>query len=127
MPGDPAVPDSPKIVRAKTRRSSDARVLLETHYFFPLCDRFGYGPVLVVQPGTAEIIEGVGLGFMMGARRATDASDSFNLGLAVFMERSVTVLGAGIEENQPLPAGETEIRYQQTPKASLMALASFSF
>lgn len=129
VPSDPANPDAPKVVRATLRKSVDARLLLETHYFFqpsayPL---FGWGPVIVVQPGTDEIVEGAGLGMMVGWRRGEKTSDSFNLGLALFMERSVKDLGEGIKEDLPLPAGETEIRYQQKPAVSAVALGSFSF
>ncbi len=129
VPSDPANPDAPKVVRATVRRSVDARLLLETHYFFQ-ADRFplfGWGPVIIVQPGTDEIVEGAGLGAMVGWRRGEKTSESFNLGLALFMERSVKDLGEGIEEDKPLPAGETEIRYQQKPAVSVVLLGSFSF
>lgn len=129
VPSDPANPDAPKVVRATVRKSVDARLLLETHYFFqptayPL---FGWGPVIVVQPGTDDIVEGAGLGMMVGWRREAKTSDSFNLGIALFMERRVKDLGEGITEDNPLPIGETEIRYQQKSAVSAVLLGSFSF
>jgi hypothetical protein len=129
LPEDAAVPTSEKIVRATKRKNFDARLLLETHYFFTSDDfpTFGWGPVIVVQPGTDEIVEGAGLGLMVGWRRNKETSDSFNLGLTIFMERNVKDLGEGIKEDAPLPAGETAIRFQEKPALSLLVVGSFSF
>lgn len=127
VPNAEGTPAEERIVRAKKRNNYDARVLLETHYFFDGSPRFGYGPMVVLQPGANEIIEGIGAGFLVGWRRSLEHSDSFNLGVALFLERSVKGLGEGIKENRPLPAGETEIRYEEKPRPALVALASFSF
>lgn len=117
------------VVRATSRARAAARVLLETHYFFTPKNspRVGHGPFLALQPGTEELIVSVGLGYMIGFRREEEKSDSFNLGAAIMVEPAAKVLGAGVKENEALPVGETEIRFQQKPVASLALVASFSF
>jgi hypothetical protein len=64
---------------------------------------------------------------MFGLRRPGDGSGSFNLGVGVLYDMNVRTLGDGIVENQPLPAGETEIRYKERSQSGLMILSSYSF
>lgn len=117
------------VVRATKRKNSSARIMLETHYFFAFGDddMRGFGPMIVIQPGTEEIVEGAGLGVMLGFRRSKKTSDSFNIGAGVFMEPSIKDLGEGVEEDKPLPAGETEVRFQEKSAVSLLVIGSFAF
>jgi len=43
------------------------------------------------------------------------------------MAPKVKVLGDGIEEGKPLPAGETEVRYKKVTKFGYGVLLSFTF
>jgi hypothetical protein len=126
-PDDEGTPPEERIVRATKRSNYDTRLMLETHYFFEVGSRIGFGPVVMIQPGASEIIDGAGLGIMFGLRRSLEQSDSFNLGLGIFLERNVKGLGEGVEENKPLPAGETKIRFEEKPHSALALLASFSW
>ena len=63
---------------------------------------------------------------MFGFRRG-EGEGSFNLGVGVVVDPDTRVLGDGIVANQPLPAGETEIRYLEEMQTGLLILASFSF
>jgi hypothetical protein len=124
-------PDSGQmVVRATTRRSTSAHVLLETHYFFTCKDykNFGNGPMLVVQPSdTAKLIASAGIGYLFGWRRGPDGTSSFNLGVAIMIEPFSKTLGPGIHENMPLPEGETTIRFIERSLTLGALIASFTF
>lgn len=87
---------------------------------------WGFGPFIALQPGSDAIIDAVGAGLMVGFRRG-ERSQSFNFGVGVLYDVDVRVLGPGIRANAPLPAGETELRYQQREQAAVLFLSSFSF
>lgn len=120
--------ESSRFVRVVRRHSTSARVILETHYFFTPgpAERFGIGPFVALQPGTEKVINALGGGVLTGLRRE-NRSQSFNVGAGVMVEPEVRDLGQGIMEDEPLPAGETEIRYQTVPTWSFVLIASFGF
>jgi len=120
--------ESSRFVRVVRRHSTSARVILETHYFFTPgpAERFGIGPFVALQPGTEKVINALGGGVLTGLRRE-NRSQSFNVGAGVMVEPEVRDLGDGIMEDEPLPAGETEIRYQTLPTWSFVLIASFGF
>jgi hypothetical protein len=123
--------------------------MLETHYLFkPIGKLFGYfdvlentkeskswghGPFVGIQPGSQNIIEAVAIGWMLAFRRpenmATDLTQnsSFNLGIGFVVDPKTQVLGDGIAANQPLPTGETQIRFKDTAQYGLLFMSSFSF
>ncbi len=137
------------IVRVKDENNGRARIMLESHYFFtptlkflnlenrapteengeiidPGKKQFGIGPFFALQPGSDNIIEAIALGLMIGFRRG-DTSESFNLGIGVVVDPNTKILGDGIVANQPLPAGETAIRFKEVMQTGVLVLASFSF
>ncbi len=127
------------IVRVENENNAVARVMLESHYFFKPSRRFlwgvnpdgwGHGPFVALQPGTNEIIEAVALGWMWGFKRgnsADETTDSWNIGIGVVVDPNVQVFGDGLQPNQPLPAGETQIRYKEESQYGVLILTSFSF
>lgn len=145
------------VVRVTDSENTRARLLLESHYFFtPTNAKGGYaewlgvknysdkvdssgaiirrgvknwgvGPFIALQAGEGELVQAVGAGLMFGLRRPGEGSGSFNLGVGVLYDMNVRTLGDGIVENQPLPAGETEIRYKERSQSGLMILSSYSF
>lgn len=131
------------IVRVTADNNVNARVMLELHYFFtpgmdmdkendeisPLtgASDFGWGPFVALQPGTDEIIEAIGLGIMVGWKRKSSASSSWNLGFGVVVDPNVKILGDGFEENQPPPGNETQVRFKETDQWGLLILGSYSF
>jgi hypothetical protein len=123
------------VVRITERENAVARIMLESHYFFlpnfPFwvvpAQEWGFGPFVALQPGTDDIIDAAAMGIMIGFRRAKDSSQSFNLGAGVVVDPNSRVLGEGLFANQPLPNGETEIRYQQKAKYGFIVVTSFSF
>ena len=137
------------IVRVTRGDDIRARLILESHYFFtpegglPIIGltnptyrerrednaqpMWGWGPFVAIQPGTDNVIDAIGGGLMIGLRRGTTGTDSFNIGIGVLFDLDVQTLGDGILENQPLPAGETEIRYRRRAQSGFMVMSSFSF
>lgn len=96
---------------------------------------WGWGPFVSIQPGSEDIIEAVGAGLMLGFKRAAilaprlapDLGDSFNIGAGVVLDPNAKVLGDGVNENQPLPAGETSVRLKETTQYGIVLLFSYSF
>jgi len=127
------------VVRVEDQNNNRARVMLESHYFFTpgvggndpddptvRAARWGVGPFVAIQPGSEEVIEAIGMGIMIGLRRG-NSGESFNLGVGYVVDPNTRVLGDGLEANQPLPPGETEIRYKDTAQSGILILSSFSF
>lgn len=127
------------IVRVEEERSSEARIVLESHYFFksekafplgnvPASD-WGHGPFMVVQPGEREIVNAIGFGWMLGFRRGDPLvpRESWNVGLGVLIDPNAKVLGDGLEKDKPLPAGETNVRYKTEAESSIVLIFSFSY
>ena len=145
------------IVRVSRGDNVRARLILETHYFFTpqtdfplfgICNpsrrrsgtqtpspndcasdqpMWGWGPFIAVQPGSDNIIDAIGAGLMVGLRRPGEGSQSFNIGVGILYDMDVQLLGDGIFENEPLPPGETEIRYRREAQSGLMVMSSYSF
>ncbi|MEO1034873.1 MAG: hypothetical protein AAFX44_04845 [Pseudomonadota bacterium] len=123
------------IVRIDEEDDKLARVMLESHYFLtpnrplgPLpAGQWGWGPFVALQPGTDEVIEAIGLGLMIGLRRAKDSDVSWNVGVGYIVDPNVTVLGDGFIADQPPPGGETEVRLKTTSQQGAFLLFSFAF
>ena len=93
------------------------------------------GPFIALQPGSNNIIESVGVGWMFGFKRTAvlkgteplPVGDSFNIGVGALLDIKQKVLGDGIRANEPLPAGETDIRYRETSQIGAVVIFSYSF
>jgi hypothetical protein len=126
------------IVRITKEQSTVPRILLEAHYFVlqgdcvqtgqqkKECMR-GSGPFIALQSSGEEVLDGFALGWMYGWRRKPNQTNSFNLGAGFILDRNVQVLGDGMEANQPLPPGETEVRYKDESRWGALLFTSFSF
>ena len=122
------------IVRVTDEDDVIAGFVGEAHYFFPSSgelfgvakENWGHGPFFALQTGEKDIIATVALGWMIGFRPA-NSSESFNIGLGVAVAPNVRTLGDDIVRNEPLPAGETAIRYREEAQYGLMLLFSRSF
>lgn len=134
-----AILDENGIVRVSKDQNDIARIMLESHYFFEPRDsdmnflgivegiNWGHGPFVSLQPGTNEIIEAIGIGWMIGFRRSKDSSSSWNIGIGYVVDPNVQVFADGIAENAPLPNGETQIRFKETSQHGIFLMASFNF
>lgn len=118
-------------VRVDDPARTSASVLLESHYFFnndchPL---WAHGPFVGIKPGgeNNQIIESIGLGWMVGFRHTKTSNGSWNIGVAGTITPNARILGDGVSRNQPLPAGETEVRFKNATLGGVMVLVSFSW
>lgn len=131
--------DANGILRVDRKENVRARVMLESHYFFPGKKTGptgevtrGYGPFVALQPGDDEVIQAIGLGWMFGFRRGQpDDVRSFNLGIGYVVEPSVQVLGDEFTENMPAPLDPDgdfiPVRFQHRDQGGVLLLASFSW
>lgn len=140
------------IVRIKDVNNGRARIMLEMHHFFTphgnlflgrrnkirdtagnelaLKDQekeWGMGPFVAIQPGTNDIVEAVAAGMMIGLRHDPKSAQSFNLGIGWVVDPNTRTLGDDIVANQPLPVGETSIRFKEEMQNGVLILASFGF
>lgn len=138
---DEAALDENGILRLTKQSDASVGIFLEAHYLWEVdhllpfkmleCPkkntRCGFGPFVGVQPGgSGDIIEGVGAGFMWGFKGDGEKNlfknSQLNLGVGVFIDPNVKTLGAGLVRDQPLPVGETAIRYEEDFQANLMVI-----
>ena len=119
------------IVRVNQDVTDSPRLFLEIHYFFDrqyLEHKWGHGPFATVNFGAngADTLTSFGVGYMVGYKRP-DSSSSFNIGVGIALDSNVMQLGDGLSEDQPLPDGETEIRFKQSSEPALILLVSTKF
>lgn len=114
---------------------------------------WGWGPFVGLQNGENEVIQAIGTGVMFAFRSAEEMhnrvselkrafpknraeaqasatgerSKHFNVGLGFIRDSGVKTLGDGIDENKPLPAGETEVRFKKSSWWGGLLLFSFGF
>ncbi|MDO9298985.1 hypothetical protein [Bradyrhizobium sp.] len=103
------------------------------------CTEVAHGPFVALEvgggssakPGADGIISALAMGWMVGLRHPGSSGDnnysSWNFGLGLRVTPNSQVLGDGVIANQPLPAGETVIRYKTEPRYGVMLMSSFSF
>jgi hypothetical protein len=106
-------------------------------------NEIGFGPFVAIEAGNASTkgtvsgpITSYALGLMVGLHHpkfttvngvpVADRS-SWNFGIGLRIDPNTQVLGDGIVANQPLPAGETAVRFKKEPRSGIMLLSSFSF
>lgn len=122
------------IVRVERDNSLKPRVLLEFHRFLRHPDprdgaiTRGSGPFVAVA-ASEESIAAVGGGWMWGwkDRQLPADANAFTLGVGVVVDLNVKTLGDDIHENRPLPEGETEVRFKERSRPSLMLIFTRSF
>ena len=137
------------IVRVTKENNYVPRVMLEAHYFFKgdknsffgdeisgeLLSRFsaenkwGIGPFVAIESSAENIINAVALGVMVGFKKNSDQTDtsSWNFGLGVVVDPNVQILGEGLYADQPLPVGETEVRFMEKSQVGVLILSSYNF
>jgi hypothetical protein len=125
-------------VRVSSDVTDGPRVFLEAHYY-PEMTRFtnkagtvGWGPFATFETGAggssnSNGLTGFGLGIMGGFKVSNTSSSGFNVGVGYIWEGNIQTLGDGIVANQPLPSGETQIRYKDRSVGALTILFSYKF
>lgn len=130
------------IVRVEEGGRAQVGVVAEFHSLWALCKtnkrphlyhcddnvaQFGIGPVIGLKLGSNNIIDAIFLGPLFAFRPNPTLANSFNIAVGGVLAPRVKVLGDGIEENNPLPAGETEVRFKNVNKFGYAILLSFAF
>jgi len=118
-------------VRVLEEKSTSARMMVESHYFFPFPflkknDKIGIGPFLALEIVGKQFTT-FGGGLLIGFKYAEKTSRSFNIGIGWFHDQNFKKLGDGLVRNQPAPPGEYVIRYKTTGWDGPMVIFSFSF
>jgi len=127
------------IVRVKKDSDDTVSVFSEIHRFFRLPGRtqkekmedneirVGYGPFVAIQSSDDDIIDAFSVGLMLGWRPRGESGTAFGIGIGLVLDPSVQVLGDGLIEGQPLPDGETEIRFKTQSETGVGLFVSLSF
>lgn len=124
--------DSARVVNGIVRveEQSDAQVgfMLEAHRIFALDNEnhWGLGPYVGLVTSGEDLITAASIGLLL-AMRPQNAERSLNVGLGFMVTPKAQVLGDGIEANQPLPVGETEVRMKKETIYGVALSVSFGF
>lgn len=115
------------VVRVEEESKSQIGFMLEAHKFTKATGgKYVSGPFVgLVMSSEGAIDTGV-LGYMWGFRQS-QTSQTMNLGFGLSITPKAQVLGDGIIEGQPMPNGETEVRYKKTTKYGAAIAVSFGF
>lgn len=121
------------VIRATVTRNEQAKVILEGHHYIA-CDRNGKngqrgcGPFVGVVADSDDVLDGVALGWMFGFKSKKPQTDNgFSIGIGALLENDVRDLADGFHDGEPLPAGETEIRFIEEGRFSLVVFATRTF
>ncbi len=102
------------------------------------CTELAHGPFVAIEVGGGAtpakqdgLITAFAMGWMVGMRHPgaslENKNSSWNFGVGLRVTPSSQILGDGIIANQPLPVGETAIRWKNEPRYGVTLLSSFSF
>jgi hypothetical protein len=84
------------------------------------------GPFAALRVGDSQIVQSFGAGLMFGFR-IKETDQSLNLGVAYMLQPQVKTLATGFADGQPLPAGETAVRFRIRSSRALALVLSFGW
>jgi hypothetical protein len=130
------------VVRVTKEKRTEPRVLLEFHRFFfskeaggekpgvngnPI--KTGHGPFVALAAKSDDVLAGVAAGWMWGWKdsRLPASDNAFTVGIGVILDSDVKDLADGFREGQPLPEGESDIRYEEKSRAGVVLLFTRTF
>jgi len=121
------------VIRVTEDKTDQPRAVLEFHRY-PLCNdgekngNRGCGPFLAVAASPDKVLSGVAVGFMFGFRsKKPEDKEGFSIGIGAILDADVKTLADGFEEDEPLPPGETEIRFEKSARWSGLFFVTRSF
>jgi hypothetical protein len=110
------------------------RVVLESHYYdfckTKSCNagKFGIGPYFAIVAKSEKLLSAFSAGLMFGWRdRKPQSSGGFSIGVGALLDGEVKSLASGFEVGEPLPDGETEIRYETKSRWSAVIFFTRTF
>lgn len=90
------------------------------------CPTVGVGPFIGLQQSSDHSsFDALAVGVAFGFRPGTKAG--ITIGIGAMFDSSVKQLGNGITEGQPLPAGETTVRFRETSQVSPVLSVALTF
>lgn len=115
--------DANGVIVATKDDTTEPRVILESHYYgwckTAKCNegKFGIGPYFGIVAKGDDLISAFSTGVMFGWKDTRNPSSAgFSLGIGAILDSDVQSLANGYEEGQPLPSGETSIRFKTESK-----------
>lgn len=117
------------IVRVTSERQVVPRLMLEKHWYFRDDWKGGYKPGMFVGAsllGERQVMDAVALGALVGFKPNSGTTTTHNLGIGIALQPYSRVLGDGLTKDQPLPAGETQIRYKETNRTALILFYTYT-
>lgn len=119
---------------AETRQRQLPRVILESHYY-GLCriascnaGTFGIGPYVAIVAKSDKLISAFSAGVMFGWRDPLpERSQGLSVGIGAVLDDEVKSLASGFTVGQPLPAGETAVRYETKARWSGILFVTRTF
>jgi hypothetical protein len=120
------------IVRVKSQKKEQPRVVLEFHKYFWCNDSYksgasGCGPFVAVAATQDKVLSGVGMGFMYGLKAKTNDADGFSVGAGVILDGKVKDLADGFKKNEAPPSGETQVRLEEKARWSYLMFVTRTF
>lgn len=118
------------IVRVKSKKKQEAKVLLEFHTFINESDdkSRGNGIFAALVANENDILGGIGVGWLWGFRdKSKNDGSGLSVGVGVLLENNVKRLADGFKENQALPVGETDVRFIKKNETSALLFISSNF
>jgi len=121
------------VVVAKSKRNKEARVLLEFHSLVACTNNgtntdFGCGPFAALATTQADVIGGVGVGWLWSWRnKAKTDGSGFSIGVGAMLDNNVRRLADGFSVGTPPPTGETDVRYINESRNSYLLFLTNTF
>jgi hypothetical protein len=121
------------LIRTTKDRTDQPRAVLEFHRFFwcnekETRDDRGCGPFLAVAATQDKVLSGVGVGFMYGRRaKNPESKEGFSVGIGAMLDGDVKSLATGFNADQPLPPGESTIRFEEKARWSALLFVTRNF
>ena len=119
------------IVRVEESNRAQLGIALQAHRLFASkSGKTAWGPfVAVISNNNGAIASGaIGAVFAIAPKTGFVAQQtSINFGVGVSVNPGSQVLGDGITANEPLPPGETEVRYKKVTLYGVLVTVSFGF
>ena len=85
-----------------------------------------WGPFIAVAASEDNVLSGIGAGAMLGFKDAGD-SEGFAIAVGFMLDNDVRSLARGFTVDEPLPEGETEVRYIDKSELSYILFMTRTF
>lgn len=121
-------------IQVTVDESAQPRVILESHYY-GFCKtgpcneaRFGVGPYFGIVAKDDKLISAISVGLMFGWQTPDDdKSAGFSVAIGAVLDSDVRSLADGFNAGEPMPEGETAIRFKTESRWSTIIFFTRTF